>query len=61
MYTHYYSCHNSSLLYIKKIRMYIVHVNPKLDYIIIIICAITAKLYIHKQDTFQYATHAIRL
>ena len=27
-------------------RIYIIPVNPKLDYIIIIICAITAKLYL---------------
>ena len=49
MYTHYYSYYNLSLLYIKKIRIYIVPVNPKLDYIIIILCALTTKLYLEVQ------------
>ena len=45
----YYSYHNLSLLYIKKIRIYIEPVNPKLDYIINIICSIIAKLYLEVQ------------
>ena len=51
LYTHYYSYYNLSILYIKKIRIYIVPVNPKLDYyiIIIILCALTAKLYLEVQ------------
>ena len=49
MYTHYYSYYNLSLLYIKKIIIYIVPVNPKLDYIIIILCPITVKLYLEVQ------------
>ena len=49
MYTQYYSYYNLYLIYIKKMRIYIESVNPKLDYIIIIICAITTKLYLEVQ------------
>ena len=40
MYTKYYSCHNVSHLYSKILRIYIILVNPKLEYIII--CSLTA-------------------
>ena len=49
MYTHYYSYYNLSLLNIKKMRIYLELVNPTLDYIIIILCAITTKLYLEVQ------------